>query len=172
MATTKLYMFNKLSATKKGLVTGIAMIAVSLLFALNTQLAGISGIGQYLIYFIYTGGVIWALVVFGKTKKHGNTFKEFFNEGFRCFIVVTLLMVVYTFVFSKMNTAYRDATAGLMKDDLLKQGNLTPAEIENQVSAMKRNFALMMTAPAVFFYLIIGALVTAVASAFITRNKD
>ncbi len=165
-------MLNKLSATQKGLVTGLAMIIVSLLFALNKQLAGISGIGQYFIYFVYTGGVIWTMTIFGKTKKHGNTFKEFFNEGFRCFIVVTFLMVVYTFVFSKMNTDYRDATASLMKDDLLKQGNLTPAEIESQVSAMKRNFALMMTAPAVFFYLIIGALVAAVTSAFITRNKD
>jgi Protein of unknown function (DUF4199) len=131
-----------------------------------------SSIGQYIVYLIYTLGVIWAIIVFGKTKKHGNTFKEFFNEGFRCFIVVTLLMVVYTFIFSKMNTAYRDATAGLMRDDLRKLGNLTPAEIDSQVSAMKRNFALMMTAPAVFFYLIIGALVAAVTSAFITRNKD
>ncbi len=165
-------MLNKLSAAKKGLITGLAMILVSLLFALNKQLAPVSGIGQYVIYFIYTAGVIWTMTVFGKTQKHGNTFKEFFNEGFRCFIVVTLLMVVYTFVFSKLNTDYRDATASLMRDDLLKQGNSTPAEIESQVSAMKRNFALMMTAPAVFFYLIIGALVAAVTSAFITRNKD
>jgi glucan phosphoethanolaminetransferase (alkaline phosphatase superfamily) len=162
-------MLNKLSATIKGLITGLAMITALLL----TMLAKLpqNGVGQYLAYFIYTAGVVWTLVIFNKTA-HKNTFKEFFNEGFKCFIVVTLMMVVYTFVFSKFNTVYRDAYADVMRQELTKQGNYTPAEIDKQVSSMKSNFAITITSGAIFFYLIIGALVTAVTSAFITRNKN
>jgi Protein of unknown function (DUF4199) len=162
-------MLNKLSATQKGLVTGLIMIML-LVLSLLAKLPQ-NGAAQYLAYFVYTMGVVWTLVVFGKTKEHKNTFKEFFNEGFKCFIVVTLLMVLYSFIFAKMNTVYRDAYADIMKVELTKQGNYTPTEIAKQVSSMKSNFALTMTAGAVFFYLIIGALVAAVTSAFITRNK-
>jgi glucan phosphoethanolaminetransferase (alkaline phosphatase superfamily) len=163
-------MLNKLTATQKGLVTGLAMIAAVLLCMLAKLPQ--NGVGQYLAYFIYTAGVVWTLVVFGKTTEHKNTFKEFFNEGFKCFIVITLLMVVFTFVFSKFNTTYRDAYADVMRAALTKKGNYTPAEIDKQVSSMKSNFAITITSGAIFFYLIIGALVAAVTSAFITRNKN
>lgn len=163
-------MLNKLSATKKGLLTALAMIAVALLFVvLKKQPAGLP---QYITYIIYSLGILWTLLAYRKSGNATNTFKAYFNEGFKCFIVVTLLMVLYTFIFFKLDTTYRDSMAEIMRQELVKQGNATPAEVDKQVSSMKSNFHLLYTGGAVFFYLFIGALVTAVTSAFFTRNKN
>jgi Ca2+/Na+ antiporter len=162
-------MLHKLSATKKGLLTGLAMIALSLVFVMLKKQP--TGLPQYLIYIIYTAGIVWTLWVFQKNSEAPQPFKTYFSEGFKCFIVVTLLMVVYTFVFFKIDHTYQDAMANQLRQDLVKGGNATPAEIDKQISSMKSNFALLYTAGAVFFYLFIGALVTAVTSAFITSKK-
>lgn len=169
-------MLNKLSATKKGVITGLAMVALSLVFVLLKKQP--TGLPQYLAYIIYTAGVVWTLLNFHKKNvailKENQaplTFKPYFSEGFKCFIVVTLLMVIYTFVFFKIDHTYQNAMADQLRQDLVKTGNATPAEIDKQVSSMKANFALLYTAGAVFFYLFIGTLVTAVAGAFLTSKK-
>jgi hypothetical protein len=163
-------MLNKLTATIKGLITGIAMIAVALLFvALGKQPTGLS---QYILYTIYTAGVVWTLWTYHRSNQATPSFKAYFNEGFKCFIVVTLLMVVYTFIFFKVDTTYQNAMADLMRKDLVKQGNATPVEVDKYIADMKRNFAMVHTAGSVFFYLFIGALVSVAASAFFTRNKN
>jgi Protein of unknown function (DUF4199) len=162
-------MLHKLSATKKGLLTGLAMIALSLVFVLFKRQP--TGLPQYLIYIIYTAGIVWTLWTFQKNSEGPQPFKAYFSEGFKCFIVVTLLMVLYTFVFFKIDHTYQDAMAAQLRQDLVKGGNATPVEIDKQVSTMKANFALLYTGGAVFFYLFIGALVTAVTGAFITSKK-
>jgi Protein of unknown function (DUF4199) len=162
-------MLNKLSATKKGLITGLAMVALSLVFVLLKQQP--TGLPQYLIYIIYTLGIVWTLLSFHKSNTEALSFKPYFSEGFKCFIVVTLLMVIYTFVFFKIDHTYQDAMASQLRQDLVKTGNATPVEIDKQVSTMKANFALLYTGGAVFFYLFIGALVTAVTGAFLTSKK-
>jgi Protein of unknown function (DUF4199) len=162
-------MLNKLSATIKGLITGLAMVALSLVFVLLKQQP--TGLPQYLIYIIYTLGIVWTLLIFHKNNTEALTFKPYFSEGFKCFIVVTLLMVIYTFVFFKIDHTYQDAMASQLRQDLVKTGNATPVEIDKQVSTMKANFALLYTGGAVFFYLFIGALVTAVTGAFLTSKK-
>jgi hypothetical protein len=160
----------KLTATIKGFITGMAMIAVALLFvAMGKQPVGLP---QYIIYAVYTAGIVWTLLDYRKNGDAVQTFKAHFNEGFKCFIVVTLLMVAYTYTFFTVNTSYRDAMANIMRQELTKQGNATPAEIDGHIAVMKRNFTLLYTAGSVFFYLFIGALVTLVASAFFTRNKN
>lgn len=147
----------------------MAMVALSLGFVLLKKQP--TGLPQYLIYLIYTVGIVWTLLSFHKSNTAAPTFKIYFSEGFKCFIVVTLLMVIYTFVFFKIDHTYQDAMASQLRQDLVKTGNATPAEIDKQVTTMKANFALLYTGGAVFFYLFIGALVTAVTSAFITSKK-
>ncbi len=162
---------NELSATKKGLLTGLLMLLVSLL----ANLAGkqpVNGLHIYLVYGLYTAGIVWTLLSFDKKGQHDNKLKAFFNEGFRCFIVVTLLMVVYTFCFLKMNTQLQEEYARMMQEGLTKEGNKTPAEVTAQIAVMRSRLPTVITSGAVFFYLVIGVIVTFVTGAFITRNRN
>ncbi|HMU25625.1 MAG TPA: hypothetical protein PKD97_11220, partial [Ferruginibacter sp.] len=53
-----------------------------------------------------------------------------------------------------------------------KTNNYTPAEIETMVVKAKDYFVTMLVSMAIFGYLIIGALVTVIASAFFSQKRN
>ncbi|HMT97214.1 MAG TPA: DUF4199 domain-containing protein [Ferruginibacter sp.] len=159
-----------ISATQKGLITAAVMIVISLLiyyFKGNFE----NGL-QYITYFVYIAGIVWALLAFRYSDKENKSFKNYFSEGFKCFIVVTLLMVLFTFIFLKLNPSLKDEMAVHYKADLVKTNNYTPAEIETMVVKAKDYFVTMLVSMAIFGYLIIGALVTVIASAFFSQKRN
>jgi len=159
-----------LSATYKGLITGIVMVLISI--GIYFYRGSFENKLQYITYFTYIAGIIWALIGYKRSAAETKTFKNYFAQGFRCFIVVTLIMVVFTWVFLKMNPALKDEMATQYRADLVKQGNYTPAEIEGMVIKAKEYFITMLTSMAIFGYLLIGALVTLIGSAFLSQKKD
>ena len=91
-------MFKNLTATKKGVLTGTVMIVLSCIFFYSGQ--PFDSPLQYLIYVIYAGGIAWTIYEFSKAEENTNKLGPFFLQGFKCFIVITLLMVIFTFVFT------------------------------------------------------------------------
>lgn len=164
-------MLKDLNATKKGLLTGIVMIGLSLLmyyilkWPLNQK-------DQYVLFCVYIAGIGWSLLSYKQSGAEDKTFKKYFSTGFKTFIVVTLLMVLYTFIFFMFNTAYRDAGIAENNAMLLKEGNHTPAEIESNAKQLKQIFMPVMVGIATFKYLILGAMVTAIASGFLSRKPQ
>ncbi len=164
-------MLKDLNATKKGLLTGIVMIGLSLFFYYVLKLA-LNQKDQYAIFSVYIASIAWSLFSYKNSSAEVKTFKSFFSTGFKTFIVVTLLMVLYTFIFFKFNTAYRDAGIAENNAMLLKDGNHTPAEIESNANQLKQIFMPVMVGITTFKYLILGSLVTAIASGFLSRKQQ
>jgi len=162
-------MLKDLTATKKGLLTGIVMIGLSLFlyYVLHWPL---NQKDQYVLFCVYIAGIGWSLLSYKQSSAEDKAFKNYFSTGFKTFIVVTLLIVLFTFIFFTFNTAYRDAGIAENNALLLKEGNHTPAEIESNAKQLKQIFMPVMVGITTFKYLIIGALVTAVASAFLSRK--
>jgi hypothetical protein len=163
-------MLNNLNATKKGLVTGLVMIGLALFFYYVLKLP-VNEKDQYALFTVYVAGIAWSLFSYRQTPGDKN-FKSYFSTGFKTFIVVTLLMVLYTFIFFKFNTAYRDAGIAENNKLLMKEGNHTAAEIESHASQLKQIFMPVMVGIATFKYLILGALVTAIGSGFLSRKQQ
>ena len=163
-------MLKDLNATKKGLITGLLMTVLSLFFFYVLKLP-VNQKEQYVIFSICIAGIIWSLFAYKQTVTEDKTFKNYFSTGFKTFIVVTLLMVLYTFIFFKFNTAYRDAGIAQNNAMLLKEGNHTPAEIESNATQLKQIFIPVIVGITTFKYLILGALVTVIASGFLSRKK-
>lgn len=158
-----------LSATYKGIITGALMILMSMcIFFLKGNFENQL---QYVTYFIYIAGIVWALIAYKKASDQERTFKNYFGQGFKCFIVVTFMMVAFTWIFLKMNPGFRDEMAKNYRAELMKTGNKTPQEIDTLVASAKEYFITMLTSMAIFGYLLIGALVTLIASAFLSQNK-
>ncbi len=158
-----------ISATQKGLITGAAMIAMS--FIIYYTKGGFDNKLQYVTYSIYLLGVVWALYDFSKQAGDDTKFGSYFSTGFKCFIVVTLLMVLFTLVFLLMHPEMKEQMAVNVKESLLKQGNKTPKEIDETIAMAKKSFMPALLMAAVFSYLVIGALVTAVTSAVFMQRK-
>jgi len=162
-------MLQNLNATKKGLITGLLMIGLSLLLYYTGQPFDSSF--QYLIYIVYAAGIIWAIYGFSKSEENTNKFAAYFLQGFKCFIVVTLLMVIFTFVFNKLHPEFKDQMGVTYRDELLKKGNTTPAEIIDNVEKMKSYYLTMLISGAIFGYLLIGAVIAAGSSLLFMRRK-
>jgi uncharacterized membrane protein YedE/YeeE len=145
------------------------MIALTLLF-FYSKLSFDSPF-QYVVYIAYAFGIVWTLYDFSKNGEHSGKFGEFFLQGFRCFIVVTLLMVLFTAAFNMLHPEFKEQMAIAYKEELVKKGNTTAPEIESNIKKMKDFYIVMLISGAIFGYLIIGAVVTLATTLMYTRRK-
>ena len=158
-----------ISATIKGLITGVLMVAVSI--GIYLIKADFDNSLQYITYAVYVAGIILALWDYKKRATGSLTFKNYFTEGFKCFIVVTFLMVLFTFIFSKVDPSMKEQMGVNYRADLVSKGNYTPAEIDSMVQKAKDYFNIMLTSMAIFGYLVIGAMVTVITSLFLIKQS-
>lgn len=161
----------KLTPAIKGLITGLIMVAIGVALYLSDT-APASPV-QFISYFVYGLGIVWTVQAFARQSVGTPKFGSLFNAGFKCFIVVTLIMAVFTIVFYKLNQHIVEERAAFTKAELLKnEKNRTPAEIDQMVAQGVKYFIPMATSLSVFQYLIIGAVVTtATAGALSLRKK-
>ena len=160
---------NKLSATLKGLITGIVMVLISILIFVAE--GNFENNLQYITYSVYVGGILWTLMAFHNNATETRKFRSYFSEGFKCFVVVTLLMVLFTFIFMKLNPQLKEEMAKQSRLNLVNKGNYTPAEIDQRVEMARKYFVTMLISMAIFGYIIIGSLLTAIIGAILIRNK-
>ena len=157
-------------ARNNGLITGAVMIAVS--FAIYYAKGGFDNYLQYIVYSIYVAGILWTLFIFKKKTGNQANFKEYFSEGFKCFIVVTLLMVLFTLVFILMHPELKEQMAVMMRADYAGEKNMTPVDIEDKIASAKKFFLPGYLMGAVLSYLVIGALISVVAAGFFSAKKN
>ena len=159
----------KLNSQSIGLITAGAMIAVSLL-AFYAMHLPVENKFQYLVYMIFTGGIVWSLYNHAANNVTKNDFKHFFTAGFKTFITVALIMAVYTFVFFSFNTGFRDSRIAENAKMLLAEGNHLPNEIAENSKQLKSLFMPIMISSAVFRHLILGALISLIGAGFFSQK--
>ena len=158
-----------ISARNKGLITGGIMIAISM--GIYFAKKGFDNALQYITYTTYVAGILWTIITFKKETDNTATFKQYFSEGFKCFVVVTLLMVVFTLVFILLHPELKEQMAAMMKTDYAKAKDITPLDIENRIAAAKKFFLPGYLMGAVLSYLSIGALISLLAAGFLSVQK-
>lgn len=154
----------------KGAITGTLILLVTL--ALYYSKTPANSPMNYIVYAIYAGGIAWTLYDYANSAAYTGKFGDAFSQGFRCFIIVTLIMVTFTGIFSSMHPEIAEEAATYYRADLVKEGNKTPVEIEEMVTKAKKQFTTGNISMAIFGYLITGALFTAAgAGLLIMRRK-
>lgn len=159
-----------LTARNKGIITGTVMVLLSLFFYYVLR-QPLESYYQYAVYTVYIAGIIWTLISFHKSGSNALKFKDYFQEGFKCFAIVTFFMVVFVFIFFKLNPGIRDTKFAENNRLLLQEGNHTAAEIEANTKQMKRIFIPMMLGITTFVYLFLGLLITVVTAGFLSQKK-
>jgi len=158
-----------MSPLLKGAVTGVVMVALSLVLA--SQLPADHPL-QYSIYAVYAGGILWTLFDYRKSPAYTGRFADMFLQGFRCFIVVTLILVLFTGVSYKMHPEFIEEAAKVRKEELKKEGNKTPDEIEAQVEKDKGQLTTFVISTAIFSYLLTGAVFTAAGAGLLLNRRS
>jgi hypothetical protein len=80
-------------------------------------------------------------------------------------------MAVFTYIFFSFNTAFRDDKIAENSRLLVLEGNHLPKEIEENTRQLKKLFMPIMISSAMFRYLIIGAIVTAITGGYLSTRK-
>lgn len=154
----------------KGLITAVAMIGFSLIafYYLPAQ----SPL-HFLVYALYAIGIVWTLLAYRNSTSYSGKFGDSFNTGFKCFIIATLIMVLYTFTFTKMHPEFAENSAKLYKEQQLqiKDNSKTPDELNIEVTRYKNGYTMAVIYSTIFGYLIAGAAVTALGSLLINKRK-
>jgi uncharacterized membrane protein YfcA len=153
----------------KGLLTAAVMIGVFL----GIYYAGKNADTrlQYLVYIIYALGIVWTVVAYRQSSSFTGKFGDIFSQGFKCFVVVTLVIALFYGIFNYQHPEFAEDTAKAYKEQLIKENQKLPPDIETEVAVFKKQYTLKLVSGAIFGYLIIGAGVTAVISALLTRRK-
>jgi hypothetical protein len=162
-------MLKTISPALKGLITSVLMIGI--VMAIYNAGDDVNPSLQYLIYVVYAGGIIWTLLAHRRSPNYTGSFGNLFSAGFRCFIIVTLVMVLFTAIFSKMHPSFAEDSAKAYKEQLIAEKNKTPEEIDRETEQYKKQYTIRLVSVSIFGYLIIGAGITAFGSVLLTRRK-
>ncbi len=156
--------------TQKGLLTGILMILASL-FSLYVLKNPVESYFQFMVYTIFCAGVLWSLISYSITATDKKSFSNYFSTGFKTFVVISLLMAVFAYIYFSFHLEFRDNKIAENSRMLLQQGNHLPKEVEENAVELKKMFMPMMLSAAIFRYMIIGALVTVIAAGFLSKKN-
>ena len=156
---------------QKGLITGALMIIASI-FSLSVLKNPVESYFQFIVYIIFCLGIVWCLLSYSKSSVKKKAFKDFFSTGFRTFIIITLLMVGFAYIYFSLNTGFRDTTIAENSRLLALQGDHLPGEIEENSKQLKKMFMPLMISSTVFRYLILGALITAITAGFLSKKNN
>ena len=160
----------QLKAQYIGLITGGLMIAASL-FSFYVLKLPVESNFQLVVYLIFAAGIVWSLINSFSFDADKKSFKDYFSVGFKSFVIVALLMAIFTYVFFSIHTEFRDAKIAENNRLILAEGNHLPQEIEGNANQLKKLFLPIMVSSAVFRYLIVGALVSAIGAGFLSNKK-
>ncbi len=168
-----MHMTKKLTPALKGLITALLMMAVT--FLLYNQYAAnepaFTALG-YSPYLVYAAGIIWTLVAYRRSEAFSGKFRDLFNQGFRCFIIVTLLMTAFWIIFLRAQPQYKEEAATVFREQLMKEKSTFPKDIDEQVERFKKQYNTGFISASIFGYLLLGALVTAGTAALLTRRNQ
>ncbi|MEO5967109.1 MAG: DUF4199 domain-containing protein [Ferruginibacter sp.] len=157
-----------LTPTVKGLITGFLMIAVSVV--VYSSESNTETYLPLLTYVLYIGGIIWTLISYSRQEVL-KSFKTYFTQGFRCFIIVTFLMVIYNIILIKMSPGIIEENAQQTRDELIRIGNKTQSEIDTIVLQSKEYYTTIMTSLTIFWNLLIGSITTIIVSLFLLKTQ-
>jgi Protein of unknown function (DUF4199) len=161
---------NKFTPLVKGLITGLVMLAIAVALSFVSY-DGNEG-WSYIIYAIYAAGVIWTLIDYSKSEAYTGKFGAIFAQGFRCFVVVTLIMVAFTFIYSMQHPEYAEKSAIIYKEELVKrEKNRTPAEIDKEVATFKKGYTTAIVSTSIFGYLVLGVFFTAAGAGILLMRR-
>ena len=160
----------KLSATYIGLIIAALMILASIILFYGFGRAP-KDPAHLIVMGIYVVGICWSLLSLNPVEGEPLKFKQYFSQGFKTFIIVTLLMVIFTAIFYKLNPQIIDAFIS-ENEALVAQGrDKTPAEIKANSDSLRSIFMPMTISLTTVVYLGLGALTSLVCGMILSNRQ-
>jgi hypothetical protein len=160
---------SQINVLKKGLIISFLIIASSLFtfYVLNWSEKGNI---QYINIGLFVLGIFWTVYETSR-KEEFVTIKTMFNDGFKYFMLVTLLLTIFTFIFYRLNPQILETVLVENNKLIATAKNKTPAEISENSKKIRSIFMPMMLMFTVIRYLLLGSISSLVTAYFIQLRK-
>ncbi len=153
----------------RGTITGILMILAGILLKeTGLQEAAWS---QYLLFALYALGIGGSIWIAKKDPTNKGSFGSLFQQGFRHFVVTSLVMAGFTIFLMWRHPEFAREEAQYQRTLLIETKKYTPDQIEELTAQAEKQYPLRYISAAVFGYLIMGA-VFAAAGSIVFARKD
>ena len=159
----------KITPLIKGIIAGIVMIGFSVLLQYTGRAN--SSAAQNLFYVLYGGAIAWTLLAYYRSESYNPSFGSIFGQGFRCFIIITLITVIFAGVNASIHPEEKAKALENYAADLKKEGNRNEAEIKKMIDSADKQFVTSQVYMAAFGTLIIGAAFTAAGAGLLLMKK-
>lgn len=153
----------------KGVITGVIMVILTLVF-FYSKVPGNSKL-SLVIYAVYAGGITWTLLAYYRSPEYTGKFGDIFGKGFRCFIIITLIMVTFVGIFSYTHPEFAEEDAKMYRIALIEGKNTMPDQIDKMVKEAKESYTVRQISGAVFGTLILGAMFTAAGAGLLLMRR-
>jgi len=160
----------KLTPLYKGLITGVILVALTLVFYYSNVPSNSSL--QYALYIVYAAGIAWTLIAYARSQNYTGKFGDIFGQGFRCFIIISLVMTVFGGVFTAVHPEFAEHDAKLYREYLDKEEkDKTPAEKDEIVTNYKKYYTFSVVQKSIYGSLIPGVLFTLAGAGLLILKK-
>jgi hypothetical protein len=85
--------------------------------------------------------------------------------------MIVLIVVAYTAIYYSSHPEIAEEAAKYYREDLVKEGNKTPAEIDTMVSTARSQYLTSMISRTIFGTLITGAFFTALGAGLLLMRR-
>ncbi len=160
----------KITPLIKGAITGVLMIIATLIIYQVNPLQQ-SALPYLIIYGLYVGGIAWTLWAYAQSNVYSGKFGDTFSEGFKCFIIVTLIVVIFSAINAQLHPEIKEQYLEFYRQELIKTKGKLPAQIDTMVDNAKKGYLTGIIYSSIFGYLVFGALITLIGSAVLIQLK-
>ncbi|MCL2097937.1 MAG: DUF4199 domain-containing protein [Bacteroidales bacterium] len=158
-------------AATYGLYVGLALIVMTLLDYLLGYYGQnrVFGLINYLIMII---GIVWATIQYRDNEKDGFiSYGDSVGYGVLLSLFFAIITVVFSLIFVNfISPDYMEHVMNITRDKLYEAGRLTEDQIEMSITMME-NMRWLSLILGVFLIVLIGLVISLIASIFIKRNK-
>ena len=159
----------KITPLIKGLIAGLVMVGVSLILYNTGRARGSAA--QNLFYLLYAGAIAWTLIGYSRSENYKPAFGSIFGQGFRCFIIITLVTVLFVGINASIHPKEKADALKEYAADLRKSNNRNETEIKEIIASADKYFMISQVSVAVFTTLIIGSVFTAAGAGLLLMRK-
>jgi hypothetical protein len=151
----------------KGIIISLILIVLSTVGQfLGPQQAKTAG---YIGYVILLAGIIWACISYSNQMDHHVTFGNIFAHGFKTSTVVTVLMVVFLFIFIMIFPEMKTKAIDAARQEMESQ-NMPDSQVDTMLGFMEKSFMVFLIGGTIFFYLLIGVIASLIGAGVAKKN--
>jgi hypothetical protein len=124
---------------------------------------------QWVGYIIFIIAIIWSVNIYGKQIGHNATFGNYFSHGFKITALVTLIMIVFTFLFIYLFPDVKEKGMEAARKGMVEK-KMTEEQINQAMGFTQKFFMVFVIGAILVFYLFFGAVASLIGAGITKKN--